>query len=129
MIPIVFINCRRYPFVYWIIRSEKVFETRTRNTLGKLIGERVLIAETGNGESIVRCSAVIDEIISVHTQEEWEKLRSQTRIEIGSAYDWKPETKVKWLYRLSDVKPVKPFHPQEGIRHGRVWMEYEGKDV
>jgi len=38
------------------------------------------------------------------------------------------ETRSKWLYKLTDVKPVPaPVHPVDGIRHGRVWMEYNGR--
>ena len=130
MIPVLFINCQGQPFVDQIMERLKTEETRTRNTLKSLmewaLGERILIAETGKGSPLVRCSAVIDRITAVYTREEWEKHRSQTQIAVGSKYDWKPDTKVKWLYHLSDVQPVEPFRITEGIRHGRVWMEYEG---
>ena len=64
MIPVLFINCSGEPFVDWIIDGLKQFETRTRNTLKTLLswalGRRILIAETGHGRPLVRCSAVID---------------------------------------------------------------------
>ena len=69
MIPVLFINCLRERFVDWIIGGLKLYETRTRNTLKKLLdtylGERILIAETGRGDPLVRCSAVIDQVIAV----------------------------------------------------------------
>ena len=130
MIPVLFINCKHQPFVDEIMARTKTEETRTRNTLKSLLswalGERILIAETGHGDPIVRCSAVIDRITAVYTRKEWEKYRNATQIHVGSEYDWKPDTKVKWLYHLSDVQPVNPFRITDGIRHGRVWMEYEG---
>lgn len=131
MIPVLFINCSGEPFVDWIIGGLKQFETRTRNTLKTLLswalGERILIAETGHGRPLVRCSAVIDQVIAVYSREKWEEYLQSTWIPVGSKYDWQPTTKVKYLYHLSDVRPIaEPFHlPQSCRRHGRVWAEYE----
>ena len=126
MTPIIFINSKSAPFVRWIMDGKKTFETRTRNTLKNLIGIRVMIAETGHGKPVVRCSAVVSEIIEVFTREAWDKYVRSACILAGSEYDWKPGTKKKVLYQLSDVRPVAPFIPPENRRHGRVWMEYNG---
>lgn len=131
MIPVLFINCQAEPFVDEIISRLKPYETRTRNTLKSLLswafGERILIAETGSGTPLIRCSAVIDHCIAVYTREQWEQYREQACIPVGSKYDWKPDTKVKYLYHLTDVRPVKPLRlPRDCKRHGRVWAEYEG---
>lgn len=127
MTPVIFINCSKYPFIDDIMSSLKEYETRNRNTLGRFLGERVLLAETGSWAPLVRCSAEIDEVISVYTPERWEHYLSQTWVPVGSSYDWQPDTKVKWLYHLKDVRPVaEPFRlPQHSVRHGRVWAEYE----
>lgn len=126
MLPIIFVNCKKHPFVENIIGGLKQYETRTRNALGRFLGEPILIAETGHGRPVVKAYAVIDEIISVHTQEAWEEYLEATWIPVGSSYDWQPNTKVKWLYHLKDVIPCTPFIPPEGRRHGRVWMEFNG---
>lgn len=131
MTPVLFINCSGEPFVDWIIGGLKQFETRTRNTLKTLLswalGERILIAETGHGRPLVRCSAVIDQVVAVYDRETWEEYLQFTWIPVDSKYDWKPDTKVKWLYRLTDIRPVEPFRlPSSCVRHGRVWAEYEG---
>ena len=131
MIPVLFINCSREPFVRWIMNGQKRYETRTRNTLKSLLswalGERILIAETGRGGPVVRCSAVIDEIVEVHCKEDWDEYLQFTWVPVGSTYDWQPDTKVKYLYHLSDVKPVVPFFlPFTARRHGRIWAEYNG---
>ena len=124
MTPVIFINCTVEPYVDDIIGKLKLYETRTRNTLGRFIGERVLFAETGRGAPLVKCSAVIDQVISVHTREQWEEYLQFTWIPVGSAHDWQPDTKVKWLYHLTDVKPVVPFRlGPDCRRHGRVWAE------
>lgn len=125
MLPVIFINCDSEPFVDDILCHLKEYETRSRNTLGRFLGELVLIAETRSGRPpVVRCSAVIDQIITVRSREEWEDYLSQTWVPVGSRYDWQPDTKVKWLYSLSNVTPCAPFVPPEDVRHGRVWMEY-----
>ena len=124
MTPVIFINCTDEPFVKDIMDILKQYETRNRNTLGRFLGERVLLAETGHGQPLVKCSAVIDQVISVTTKEQWDEYLWASWIPEGSKYDWQPDTKVKWLYHLSNVKPVVPFRlGSDCVRHGRVWAE------
>ena len=129
MTPVIFVNCSRYPFIDWIMNGSKRYETRTKNTMKTLmeshLGERILLAETGYKNPLVRCSAVLGSVIAVYTREAFEKYRSDCMI-ADTDYDWKPDTRIKWLYRLDDVQPVKPFAlPKSCRRHGRVWAEYE----
>lgn len=121
--PVVFINCSRFPFIDWIMHRRKLDETRTRNMLRALIGQRVYLAETGNGRPLCRCTAVIGEPVPIRSRKDWDRLRPRHRVPVGSQYDWQPETTVKYLYPISDVWPCAPFTPSEGIRHGRIWME------
>lgn len=128
MIPVLFINCRSVPYVDRIIDRSKVYETRSRNTLDCLVGKRVLIAETGRGRSVIRCAATVRKVFPVTSRFEFDMFRTYTAVPEGDPYDWTEKTTVKWLYELSDVRPVPvPFHPEGGPRHGRVWMEYTGK--
>lgn len=129
MIPVVFVNCSLFPFLEWILSGRKVYETRTRDMLRALVGQRVYLAETGRGRSVVRCSAVIGGPVVASSRSAWRKFMRAACIAPGSMYDWKPKTKKKYLYPVMDVHPVPPFHPAEGARHGRVWMEYNGKEV
>ena len=127
MLPIIFINCKKAPFVDFIIGGAKRYETRTKNTLGRFLGEPVLLAETGHGRPVVKALAVIDEIISIRDKETWDEYKDCSwLVPPGSEYDWQPDTKVKWLYYLKDIIPCTPFVPKEGRRHGQVWMEYNG---
>lgn len=133
MIPVIFINCKLFPFVDWIMSGRKQYETRTRNTMKSLLswalGSRFLIAETGHGDPVVRCSVRIDIIRWVRSRSLWEKYREDCCIPSGCFYDWKPDTKVKYLYHLVDVEPVTPFTlPRSCKRHGRVWAEYTKED-
>lgn len=125
MTPVIFINCKEEPFVDDIIGGLKQYETRNRNTLKQFLGSRVLIAETGNGSPLVKCSATIAEIVEVFTREAWDEYLQFTWIPIGSSYDWQPDTKRKVLYRLTDIARITPFRlPSSAKRHGRVWAEY-----
>lgn len=124
MTSVIFINCTIEPYIDDIMCRLKEYETRNRNTLGRFLGERVLLAETGKGAPLVRCSAVIDEIISVTKKEDWNEYLGMTWVPVGSKHDWQPDTKIKWLYHLTDVRPVVSFRlPGSCRRHGRVWAE------
>jgi len=128
MLPIIFINCAAAPFIDDIIYGHKTYETRTRDTLRQFVGRRALLAETGNGRPVVRCSAVITCAVPVDDRTTWRKMRRSTRVPSGSLYDWQPGTRRKWLYGLSGVIACWPFVAPEGVRHGRVWMEYIEKE-
>lgn len=123
--PGIFINCRAFPFLTWILSGLKVYETRNRNTLRSLVGKRVLLIETGHGRPVVRGSARIKWCRVVRTRCEWNMLRKKHRVPVCSTYDWKNDTKVKYCYLLDDVKPCNPFPVSDGVRHGRVWMEVQ----
>lgn len=127
MMPIIFINCSEYPFIDHIINNSKLYETRNKNTLKRFIGKRILLAETGKGKPVVRCSAVIRSVSVALSRSAWETVRPACCIRSGSRYDWQPETKEKYLYELSGVVACHPFTPPEDVRHGRVWMEYNEK--
>ena len=125
MVPVVFINCSRFPFLFWIMSGLKLYETRTRNTLRALVGQRVYLARTGRGRPVVLCSVVIGDPIATRSRSAFAAFRKACCIAYRSQYDWQKSTKVKYLYPLLDVQPVPvPFTPPEGVRHGRVWMEY-----
>jgi len=124
MIPVVFINCRLFPFVDMILRLTKLYETRTRNMLRSLIGQRVILAETGHGAPLARCMVTIGDPLVARSRDAWNACKKWTGIDDGSPYDWQDETKVKYMYPLYDIQRIEPFRVPEGIRHGRVWMEY-----
>ena len=125
MTPIIFINCDDQPFVDQILSADKILETRTRNMLKSLSGQRVLLAETHRGRKpIVRASVILGEAQKVTDKATFVCFRKITCIQEGSKYDWNDNTKYKYFYTLLSVRPVEPFTPPEGIRHGRVWMEY-----
>jgi len=124
MIPVIFINCKKIDFIGKIISGEKEYETRHFNTLGGLVGRRVLFAETGNGKPKIRCSAILKSAEHIESLGEWAMLREETCVPEGSEHDWNFQRPGKWLYELEDVHECElPW--KEGKRHGIVWMEYE----
>ena len=125
MIPVVYINCKLFPFVAWILAGKKIYETRNRNTLKNLIGKRVYIAMTGKGKAVILCMATIESCIVVDNKKQYNAMRKYTRIVKGSVFDWQQGTKKKYLYRLVNVVPVPAFPvPADCVKHGRTWAEF-----
>lgn len=125
MIPVVYINCHSVPFVRLIMGRTKLDETRTRDMLRAVVGRPVYVAETGNGPATVRCMVTFLPGREITSARDWKRNRNRHRVPVGSKYDWRAETRKKWAYEIADVIPVEPFTPPEGVRHGRVWMEYD----
>lgn len=123
--PILFINCRLFPFVAWILSGFKTLETRNRNTLKNLVNQSVFLCQTGKGKKLVMGIATITEVITINSLEEFNRYRRQAMIKTGSVFDF--NGKVKYLYRLENVQKIAPFEPEEGYHHGRIWMEYNGR--
>jgi len=124
MTPVIFINCEEVDYIGKIMDGEKKYETRHFNTLGGLVGRRVLFAESGNGKPKIRCSAVLKNAEKIDALWEWAMLRSETCVPVDSIHDWNYNRPGKWIYEVTDVHPCElPW--KEGKRHGIVWMEYE----
>lgn len=122
---VIFINCKLFPFISWIISGLKIYETRNRNTLKRFIGKTVYLAETGKGKApIIRCYCTITNSMIITDKAVYNRFRKQTKIKKGSVYDFTSETKKKVLYKLENVKPCIPFALQNNaIRHGRIYAE------
>ena len=127
MIPVVGINSSSAPFMADIGAGRKRIETRNRNMLGGIVGRRVILAETKQGGYLAMYSVVIRSARPVTSREEWDRLRPLHMVPEGSKYDWKPYTRVKWVYEITALRRLKPFMVPEGVRHGRTSMEYEPK--
>lgn len=113
----------RKPYARKIVSGEKIIETRTRNTLRRLIGEHVAIVETGNG-----CSKVVGYATIGHPAflngELWEQIRDAACILKGSKYD--NNGNGKWCYPMMLAKECAQYPlPPNAIRHGRVWCEFD----
>lgn len=121
---VVWINSSSAPFLDDICARLKPFETRSKDMLGSLIGQRVVLAESARGKHLARCSVVIRSVRAVYSREEWDALRPLHRVPVGNKYDWKPGTRVKYLYELTDLRRLRPFRIMEYIPHGRSFAEF-----
>ena len=119
--PGIYINCSILPFITWILAGRKRYETRTRNMLRALVGQRVALIETGNGPAMVRGYATIcapEYVPYDHVQ-----ARQRAKI-LGTPYDI-PEGGRKVFYYLTDIKKCTPYPvPADRINHGRAWTEF-----
>ena len=118
----IYINCHLFPFVAWILSGRKAYETRGRNMLRALIGQRVALIETGKSPApMVRGFATI----ASAEQIDYSNItaRKAARI-LGTSFDILPGG-TKWFYKLTDIQTVEPLPvPDARINHGRAWTEF-----
>lgn len=119
----IYINCRRYPFVTWILDGWKPYETRTERALHPLIGQRVFLIETGRGKSMIIGSATIASAQLVFYSDVLKRQQAQI---LGTDYDILPKS-YKWFYRMKDTewlpKPIPA--PETRKNHGRSYCTWE----
>lgn len=117
----IYINCSRAPFVSLILARVKSYETRPRDMLRALIGERVAIIETGRGPATIKGYATITRAETVGYSNA--RARKAAQI-IGTPYDVRPGGK-KVFYSLTDVEAVAPYPvPADHVNHGRSYTEF-----
>lgn len=119
----VFINDKEADFTGKIISGIKKYETRTRRMLDRLILKRVAIIRTGKGvPQIVGYCWIVDCKVC-ETKEQFDRYREECCCD-GTDYDWKEDTKRKYLYKIKGVRECTPHPlPYYAIRHGRSWIE------
>ena len=97
----IFVNQTRHiPYAEAIVRGYKTIETRTRDMLGRFVGERVLIIATRKGMKPAIVGSVTIRGKRFYSQAELEELRNVTLIPPGSRFDCKG--KGKWGYVLDE---------------------------
>lgn len=88
------------PYATAIVEGYKTIETRTRNMLGKFVGQLVFVIKTSDNKPSEIVGWVRIKDAKYHTAEELDKMRDQTLIPPGSKFDC--NGKGKWCYELSD---------------------------
>ena len=112
------------PYARAIAQGIKPIETRNRNMLSALVGERVAIVSTRRSRSpIVVGFATIDKA-EFMTVKQLDEIRDKTLIPVGSKYD--ALNHGKWCYTMTDPVSTRPiwFDPSAIVRHGRSWCEF-----
>ena len=96
-------DTRAVKYAEAIAGAYKPLETRTRDMLGKLVGERVAIIRTGLGKQpVVVGFATIASKQWVEARKEWEDLQPLHLIPPGSKYDCHGSG--KWCYLMTGAE-------------------------
>jgi predicted transcriptional regulator len=110
-------------YVEAIMAGIKTIETRSKNMLRSLVGERVAVVSTGRGRKPMVVGTVYISDAEFIEADIWDMYREDTLIPYGSKYDNKG--KGKWGYILEDAQECEAFPlPANAIRHGRSWCEF-----
>lgn len=99
------INDRDFPFTDYILDGVKTVETREKETLKSLIGQRVGIIRTGRGKATLVGFVTISGVIKYETEREFRKDENKHMVKPESKYDIKS---TKYGYTLSDPERCEP---------------------
>lgn len=99
------INDRSSPFTDWILDGKKIIETREKNTLKSLVGQRVGIIQTGCGKAKLVGYVTVSGVIKYETESEFREDESRHLVNPGSKYDIKT---IKYGYVLAEPERCEP---------------------
>ena len=107
-----------------IVKAYKTIETRRKNMLRLLVGERVAVVRTGNGRKpmIVGYVDIVGGSFCA-SAEEFEKNFYKHLVPYWSNYY--TSANGKWFYHLANAEECTPYPlPENAVRHGRSWCEF-----
>ena len=105
-----------------IVDGVKKIETRSRNVLKPLVGERIAIVRTRQGKYTMIIGYATITRATLQSYEWLNKNRHLTLIPEGSKYDHSP---ARWCYWMESAHRCKPYPlPKDTVRHGRSWCEF-----
>lgn len=124
----VFINDDSFPYTDKILEHIKTIETRTKNMLLPLVGERVAIIRTGKGKKPLVVGYVDITNYAFCPVIMLDAYRNETCIPVGSTFDnlgTRDGRQGKWFYYLENAVSCNPYKlPSSAIYHGRSWCEF-----
>lgn len=107
MTSIIYVHqTRAIPYAEAIALGLKPIETRTRDTLRRFVGQRVLIARTMSGRPTEIIGSVVIESGTYYSASELDSMRDQTLIPPGSKFDC--HGRGKWGYTLTHAVTMDP---------------------
>lgn len=123
----IYVNDDEFPYSTYIVNGKKTVETRTKDVLGSLKGERIAIIRTKKGEQATVVGYVRISRYGKLTGQWLNENRNKTFIPVGSTHDIDNRSDVgKYCYFLEDAKPCDHFPlPKNVVRHGRSWVEFD----
>lgn len=111
------------PYARAIAQGIKPIETRSRNMLKSLVGQRVAIIRTGRHKkpTIIGYADMVRWEFCPCTL--WEMYRAETLVPVGSKYDCRGRG--KYFYFFENAEKCEPYElPADAIRHGRSYAEF-----
>ena len=119
----IFVNNDGVHYADAIVGGYKTIETRSRNMLRALVGDRVAVVST----SRKRRPMVVGYVDIVGAEycpaDKFDAYRDQTLIPAGSRYD--VSGRGKWFYHLQNAQKIEPRPlPLSALRHGLSWCEF-----
>ena len=119
----IFVNSRGVPYALAIAGGYKRAETRARDMLRRLIGQRVAVIETGKGKAPAVVGYVTITGAEFIPADKFDSYRELTLIPPGSRYDC--HGRGKWLYYLAGAELCQRYElPADAVRHGRSYCEF-----
>lgn len=110
-------------YAHWLVEGLKTVETRSRDMLRQLVGQRVAIAWTRSGKAPLVVGYVTITEKTFCPSADFCKFYPLHLVPAGSGYD--TGSKGKYFYHVSDPVACEPFQlPANAIRHGRSWCEF-----
>ena len=106
-----------------IVNGIKTIETRNRNMLRALVGERVAVVRTRRNSrpTVVGYVDIVRDEFCPYCL--FEMYRDETLIPPGSQYDVRGRG--KWFYLLENAEKCATYPlPADAVRHGRSWCEF-----
>ena len=120
----IFVNengCSHYAQL--IVKGLKDIETRSRNMLSALVGERVAVVKTRRGKNPMIIGYVDIVASEFCSASEFDKFYDHHFVHPQSMYAC--NGKGKWFYWLANAEECEPYAlPSSAIRHGRSWCEF-----
>lgn len=112
-------------YAHWLAEGRKTIETRFKNTLGKLVGERVAIVRTRHGKlPLVVGYCVVTDCWFCPKNEFADYTNQHLIFNEGCKYFAKRTG--KYMYEIRHAEKCEPYElPKNAIRHGRSWCEFD----
>lgn len=106
-----------------LVTGYKTIETRSRDMLSALVGERVAVIKTRRNKKPEIIGYITITGKSFCAKEDFDKFFINHLVFPESAYA--PKGAGKWFYYVGNPERCEPFPlPENAVRHGRSWCEF-----
>lgn len=120
----IFVNENgRVPFAQLLVSGYKTIETRNKDMLSALVGQRVAVVRTRRNKKPTVLGYVTITAKAFCKANDFDNYFEQHFVQPKSKYD--TNNKGKWFYYVSEPEECNPYElPVSAVRHGRSWCEF-----